>query len=132
MAYAANGDYDLVKLIDFGLVKSVHDEQTRDLTRHLRVLGTPAWMAPERLQDPRSIDPRTDLYGIGAIGFFLLTGRKPFEATQDSDLAQQILHVDAPAVSRLSPFPGPGAAGGADRRAAGQGHEPAAADAPRR
>ena len=107
MAFAANGDYDLVKLIDFGLVKNLHAEQTRDLTRHLRVLGTPAYMAPERLADPRSIDPRTDLYGIGAIGFFVLTGRKPFEASQDADLAQQILHVEAPRVARLSPFPIP-------------------------
>ena len=107
MAYAANGDYDLVKLIDFGLVKNLHAGATRDLTRHLRVLGTPEYMAPERLTDPRSIDPRTDLYGIGAIGFFVLSGRKPFEATQDSDLAQQILHVEAPRVARLSPFPVP-------------------------
>jgi hypothetical protein len=106
-AVADNGDYDLVKQIDYVLATKLNDEQTRDLTRHLRVLGTPAYMAPERLQDPRSIDPRTDLYGIGAIGFFLLTGRKPFEATQDSDLAQQILHVDAPPVSRLSACPVP-------------------------
>jgi tRNA A-37 threonylcarbamoyl transferase component Bud32 len=107
MVYAANGDYDLVKLIDFGLVKNLQGERTRDLTRHLRVLGTPAYMAPERLENPSSIDPRTDLYGIGAIGFFLLTGRRPFEADQDSDLAQQILHVEPPPVSRVSPFPIP-------------------------
>jgi serine/threonine protein kinase len=64
-------------------------------------------MAPERLLDPRSIDPRTDLYGIGCIGFYLLAGRKPFEARADADLSQQVLHVPAPAVVPLSPFPVP-------------------------
>jgi serine/threonine-protein kinase len=107
MVYAANGDYDLVKLIDFGLVKNVHSERTRDLTRNLRVLGTPAYMAPERLLNPAAIDPRTDLYGIGAIGFYILAGRRPFEAGPDADLAQQVLNVEAPRVSRASPFPIP-------------------------
>jgi tRNA A-37 threonylcarbamoyl transferase component Bud32 len=104
MAHAAHGDWDLVKLLDFGLVKQVDGDASRDLTRDVRVLGTPAFMAPERLADPRGIDPRTDLYGIGAVGFYLLTGRKPFEATLDRDLAQQVLHVPAPPVASLSPF----------------------------
>ena len=107
MAHAANGDYDLVKLIDFGLVKNVHSERTRDLTRNLRVLGTPAYMAPERMLNPSAVDPRTDLYGIGAIGYYLLTGRRPFEAAPDGDLAQQVLNVEAPRASRASPFPIP-------------------------
>ncbi|MEO8136683.1 MAG: serine/threonine-protein kinase, partial [Betaproteobacteria bacterium] len=78
MAYATGDDHDLVKLIDFGLIRKIESGQTRDLTRNLRVLGTPAFMAPERLLDPRSIDPRTDLYGIGCIAFYVLTGRRPF------------------------------------------------------
>ncbi len=96
IAYAAHGDFDLIKLLDFGLIRDIDHEASRDLTRGLRVLGTPAFMAPERLLDPRVIDPRTDLYGIGCIGFYLLTGRRPFEATLDADLAQQVLHVPAP------------------------------------
>ena len=66
-------------------------------------------MAPERMLDPRLVDRRSDLYGIGCIGFYLLTGRKPFEATRDSDLAQQVLHVEAPLASAFSPFPVPAA-----------------------
>lgn len=104
MAYAAHDDYDLIKLLDFGLIKDLDLTASRDLTRDVRVLGTPAFMAPERLLDPRLVDPRTDLYGIGCIAFFLLTGRKPFEATLDSDLAQQVLHVEAPLVSTESDF----------------------------
>lgn len=111
MAYAAHDDYDLIKLLDFGLIKDMDSGYSRDLTREVRMLGTPAFMAPERLLDPRNVDPRTDLYGIGCIGFYLLTGRKPFEAIQDGDLAQQVLHVAAPRVAMLSPFPMPEALG---------------------
>lgn len=107
MAYAAHDDYDLIKLLDFGLIKDLDLTASRDLTRDVRVLGTPAFMAPERLLDPRLVDPRTDLYGIGCIAFYLLTGRKPFEARLDSDLAQQVLHVEAPLVSTESDFPIP-------------------------
>lgn len=104
MAYAANGDWDLVKLLDFGLIKNIAGGETRDLTRNLRILGTPAYMAPERLADPRCIDPRTDLYGIGCVAFYLLSGRKPFEAVADTDLVQQIRYVTAPSLAGLSPF----------------------------
>ncbi|MBI3147488.1 MAG: serine/threonine protein kinase [Betaproteobacteria bacterium] len=104
IAYAAHGDYDLVKLLDFGLIRDLDHEASRDLTRGLRVLGTPAFMAPERLLDPKVVDPRTDLYGVGCIGFFLLTGRRPFEATLDADLAQQVLHVPAPRAAPNSIF----------------------------
>lgn len=104
IAYAAHGDCDLVKLLDFGLIRDLENQASRDLTRDARVLGTPAFMAPERLRDPRCVDLRTDLYGIGCIGFYLLTGRRPFESTVDADLAQQVQHIEAPRVSSLSVF----------------------------
>lgn len=107
IAYAAHGDYDLIKLLDFGLIRDLENTASRDLTRNARIVGTPAFMAPERLLDPRRIDPRTDLYGIGCIAFYLLVGRRPFEAKQDGDLVQQVQHVPAPAVSSLSVFPIP-------------------------
>jgi serine/threonine-protein kinase len=104
MAYAAHGEHDLIKLLDFGLIRDFSGEVSRDLTRGVRVLGTPAFMAPERLSDPGLVDLRTDLYGIGCIGFWLLTGRRPFEATLEFDLAQQVLHVEATRAASLSPF----------------------------
>jgi serine/threonine-protein kinase len=109
IAYAAHGDCDLVKLLDFGLIRDLENQASRDLTRNARVLGTPAFMAPERLRDPRCVDLRTDLYGIGCIGFFLLTGRRPFESTVDADLVQQVQHIEAPRVSSLSVFTIPSA-----------------------
>lgn len=104
IAYAAHGDCDLIKLLDFGLIRDLENKASRDLTRDARVLGTPAFMAPERLRDPRCVDLRTDLYGIGCIGFYLLTGRRPFESTVDADLAQQVQHIEAPRVAALSVF----------------------------
>ena len=109
VAYAAHGDYDLVKLLDFGLIKDMGSDASRDLTRDVRVLGTPAFMAPERLLDPAAVDRRSDIYGIGCIGFYLLTGRKPFESARDADLAQQVMHVAAPDVAAHSIFPVPAA-----------------------
>jgi serine/threonine-protein kinase len=103
MAYAAHGEYDLVKLLDFGLIRNLDQDASRDLTRDVRILGTPAYMAPERLIDPRRVDVRSDLYSIACVGFFLLTGRKPFEASQDGDLVQQVLHIEAPRLGGLAP-----------------------------
>jgi serine/threonine-protein kinase len=107
IAYAAHGDCDLIKLLDFGLIRDLENKASRDLTREARVLGTPAFMAPERLRDPRCVDPRTDLYGIGCIAFYLLVGRRPFESTVDADLVQQVQHIPAPLVSSVSVFPIP-------------------------
>jgi len=104
MAYAAHGEADLVKLLDFGLIRDFGQDASRDLTRDARVLGTPAFMAPERLFDPALIDPRTDLYGIGCIGFYLLTGQKPFESDLYVDLAQRIRMVEAPRAGELAPY----------------------------
>lgn len=107
MAYAAHGEADLIKLLDFGLIRDFGQDASRDLTRDVRVLGTPAFMAPERLFDPGLIDPRTDLYGIGCIGFYLLTGRRPFESDIYVDLAQRIRMVEAPRAGELAPHPVP-------------------------
>lgn len=107
MAYAAHGEADLVKLLDFGLIRHFGEAVSRDLTRNVRVLGTPAFMAPERLFDPGLVDPRSDVYGVGCVAFYLLTGRRPFEAAMEQDLAVQVRTVEAPRVGALSPNPVP-------------------------
>jgi serine/threonine-protein kinase len=86
-------------VLDFGLVKDTRSPHTRDLTRALRVLGTPAYMAPERIEQPDSADARSDLYALGAVGFFLLTGRAPFEGDSDLALAYRVVHTPAPRAS---------------------------------
>lgn len=97
------GQADVVKVLDFGLVKELHADESRDLTVGLRILGTPAYLAPERITTPGSTDPRSDLYAIGAVGFFLLTGHRPFESDGDLQLSHRILHETAPRASDLNP-----------------------------
>lgn len=101
------GEHDVVKVLDFGLVKDTRTEATRDLTRALRVLGTPAYMAPERIERPEEAGHRSDLYSLGAVGFFLLAGRPPFHTDSDLALAYQVVHTAAPRVSSVAPMPVP-------------------------
>lgn len=55
------GRHDVVKVVDFGLIKQVRNPDTRDITQYSRILGTPLYMAPERLRDPADADARVDL-----------------------------------------------------------------------
>ena len=73
------GMHDFVKVLDFGLVRA--QQQTDDLaiTTTQAVTGTPLYMSPEALQDPTSLDARADVYQLGAVAYYLLAGRPPFE-----------------------------------------------------
>lgn len=97
------GAYDVVKVLDFGLVKKVDRETTRDLTQYSKVLGTPLYMAPERLRDPSDADARADIYALAATAFHLLTARNIFEASTDHELTYQVLNVPPPRVSTVAP-----------------------------
>jgi serine/threonine-protein kinase len=72
--------YDFVKVLDFGLVKAVKEDTTASLeTAAGRVPGTPAYMAPEMALGEK-IDGRADLYALGCVAYYLLTGKLVFEA----------------------------------------------------
>jgi serine/threonine-protein kinase len=101
------GEYDFVKILDFGLVKHVSQQHSRDLTRSQRILGTPLYMAPERLRDPSDVDARADVYAVGAVAFLMLTGRRLFETTDDLALTSKILNEEPPRPSALAPQPVP-------------------------
>jgi serine/threonine-protein kinase len=101
------GMFDFVKILDFGLVKSVSQQHSRDLTRNLRILGTPLYMAPERLRNPADVDARVDIYALGAVAFLMLTGRKLFESTDDLELTSRVLNEEAARPSALAQQPIP-------------------------
>ncbi len=77
---------DCVKVLDFGLVREIHrpggplDPTKTDTTSSSSIAGTPSFMPPEALRDPLSNDPRSDLYSVGALGYFLLTGERVYDA----------------------------------------------------
>lgn len=97
------GELDVVKVLDFGLVKDTTVRDTRGLTKSLRILGTPLYMSPERLRDASAADPRDDIYAVGAVGYLLLTGRPVFESDSDLDIATQVLNTMVQRPSRLAP-----------------------------
>jgi serine/threonine protein kinase len=72
------GVCDLVKVLDFGLVKAFGGEQDDRLTASHTLTGTPSYMSPEAIAHPDGIDVRTDIYAVGAVGYFLITGTPVF------------------------------------------------------
>jgi hypothetical protein len=101
------GVYDFVKLLDFGLVKQVSQKHSRDLTRTLNILGTPLYMAPERLRNPADVDGRADIYALGAVAFLMLSGRRLFESSDDLELTSRILNEEPARVRDAAPQPVP-------------------------
>jgi hypothetical protein len=88
-------DPDVVKVLDFGLVKEIDGGAQGGMA------GTPLYMSPEAIQQPGAVDPRSDLYAVGAVGYFLLTGRVVFEADNLQQLMQMHLEESPAAPSLL-------------------------------
>jgi len=84
------GEPDVAKVLDFGLVKAVNDDKNARRTEN-GASGTPLYMSPEAIQTPDSVDARSDLYAVGAVGYFLLTGQPVFTAASLVELCQQHL-----------------------------------------
>lgn len=84
----------LIKVLDFGIAKTVESDaaESTSLTSSDDVrLGSPAYMPPEQLQNPRDVDTRSDIWSLGATLYELLCGRPPFEGASYLDLASNIL-----------------------------------------
>lgn len=69
---------DWAVLFDFGLAKPVKPDAGSYQTSETVWAGTPMYMAPERYRDPGGMDPRSDIYSIGCIAYFLISGRPPY------------------------------------------------------
>jgi serine/threonine-protein kinase len=87
-------DHDFVKVLDFGLVKYDQDESILDTIKSAELTtGTPAYMAPEMASGADPVDRRADLYALGCVGYWLLTGQMVFEA--ETPLKMLIQHIQA-------------------------------------
>lgn len=97
------GEFGETFVVDWGLARrmdrtvdelagaSEAGEESAEHTSTGQVLGTPAWMAPEQAAgDQAAIGPRSDIYALGAMLYFLLTGQRPFSATDTESLLSQI------------------------------------------
>jgi serine/threonine protein kinase len=107
MVCQRGGIADVVKVLDFGLIKEldVRGEVTRSDAH--RIVGTPLYLCPEALTAPEKVDPRSDLYAVGAVGYFLLTGVPPFSGKNLLEVCGHHLHsVPVPPSARIgSPIP---------------------------
>jgi serine/threonine-protein kinase len=99
------GEFDFLKILDFGLVKKPPGMGSHaGITRAATVLGTPAYVAPESLNGSKFVDRRADLYALGAIGFFLLTGRLVFDHDRPMAMVRAHLSETPPPASAHSKF----------------------------
>lgn len=89
------GEADVAKILDFGLVK-LTDPAAPELTTDRSVSGTPAFMAPEQATGDSPVDGRTDVYALGAIAYYALTGKTPFHGA--TAMAVMISQVRDPVV----------------------------------
>ncbi|MCA9196804.1 MAG: serine/threonine protein kinase [Planctomycetales bacterium] len=72
------GRRDVVKLLDFGLARPIRSDAVDDVTQDGVLIGSPLYMSPEQALQETELDARSDIYSLGALGFFLLTGEPPF------------------------------------------------------
>ncbi len=108
---------DFLKILDFGLVKEIGDVEhgaggdlgagDAALSQDGSLLGTPLYMAPEGMSDPTKVDARTDLFGLGAVGYFLLTGQSPFPGRTALEVFKLERQGPPPPLSKTAPHPVP-------------------------
>jgi eukaryotic-like serine/threonine-protein kinase len=92
------GLHDVAKLLDFGLVQAPDaSADSANLTQEGAVAGTPAYMSPEQAGGQENLDPRSDIYSLGAVAYFLLTGQPPFAGKSPAKMvAAHIYEPPAP------------------------------------
>lgn len=73
------GAYDVAKLLDFGLVRAIHPTADDNATQDGLITGSPLFMPPEQALADGEPDARSDIYALGAVAYYLLTGRPPFQ-----------------------------------------------------
>jgi len=88
------GQHDCVKVLDFGLAKEFDGLSATDITTHQAIIGTPAYIAPERLRGQEEVDHRSDIYSLGAVGYNLLTGEDVFSAGTAVEICYHVMKTE--------------------------------------
>lgn len=95
MACQRGGVYDVTKLLDFGLVQEMRPASgAAKLTVAGTVVGSPPYMSPEQAMGRQDVDPRSDIYSLGAVGYYLLTGQPPFP--RETSMEMLLAHAYEP------------------------------------
>ncbi len=96
----------LVKVLDFGIAKATQPQtfqESASVTRSNAILGSPQYMSPEQLRNPRNVDARTDIWAVGLTLYELLTGSAPFSGRTFGELFAAILEETAPPIRAQRP-----------------------------
>jgi len=93
------GIRDFVKVLDFGLV-SMSAKPLLCSAASTAIAGTPHYMAPESITDPENVDARVDIYAVGAVGYYLLTGTTVFDGNNLVEICSHHLHSTPEPASR--------------------------------
>jgi hypothetical protein len=88
------GVADFVKLLDFGLVKAIDSHRMKTLTAAVASTATPLYISPDTKRESDGCDARGDLYALGAVGYYLLTGRPVFDTGNVIEIMRA--HVETP------------------------------------
>ncbi len=97
---ARTPDGPSVKVLDFGVSKTAAVDAGADpVTQTGAVLGTPHYMAPEQIHDPRNADVRSDVWALGVIAYEMATGERPFTAASTTGVAVAIVNEPTPDLS---------------------------------
>jgi serine/threonine-protein kinase len=97
------GEWDVVKLLDFGLVQSIGAEADNRLTIKGMILGSPPFMSPEQAAGRSDLTAATDIYSVGGVGYFLLTGHPPFVRETAMELMLAHAYEEVPPLSSYIP-----------------------------
>ena len=76
------GHFDVAKLLDFGLAKPIAEPEDIGLTQEGAITGSPLFMSPEQATGSGQVDARSDIYSLGAVMYYMATGRPPFDYKQ--------------------------------------------------
>lgn len=94
------GRANFVKILDFGLAKLIRDEQP---VTEEHVLGTAGYLAPEVIQGHDQIDLRVDVFSLGALFYFMLSGRLPFQGDESATVFYKTIHDDPTPLHEVLP-----------------------------
>ena len=97
---ASEGD-TAVKVLDFGIAKLLSNADPATTTG--RVVGTPAYMAPEQLRGERDIDHRADIWAMGVLVYEMLSAKRPLEGHSVGEIVEQLLTEGVPPLRVLAP-----------------------------
>ncbi len=99
----------MIKVLDFGLSKAnVFGDKVTQVTVSAALLGSPRFMSPEQLQDPRTVDARTDVWSLGVVLYALVSGRPAFDGDTVGKLFAKVMTENPPHLGQLVPHLPPG------------------------